>query len=300
MINSFKEISIMAREKGPKRIAVLAPEDPDFMQAIKQAYENGLIEPVLIGTPEKMMRLAGDIGFDISGIEIIYESDRQAIADLGTRMLFEGKVDIESKGQISTAYIYKSVIREEAKIGSGRIINVITFWELPDLNRLISFTDGGVNIRPDYKAKTRIVKNAVFALHLLGCAKPRIAVLSAERPLSRNLESYQHFKLLKNAAKAGEFGNCEIIEMNNFHDFFAGENAGVDFPDILLVPNLDTGNILGKLDLILNVIRRAFLITSRGPVLIPSRSDFCNSIFGEIEMGVVVADKIKGGTQNDA
>ncbi len=295
MINSLTEVTEIARDKGPKKLAVLAPEDAEFMSAVKQGYERGLIEPILIGDPVKIKKVAADVAFQTEGLMVIAETNRQAVADLGTRMLFEGRIDMESKGQIPTAFVYRSIIREEAKIGSGRIISVVTFWEIPDLKRLIAFSDTGVNIKPDYKAKAETIKNAVFAMQLLGCERPRVAVLSARREINRNPESYRHFLMLKRAAQTGDLGNCEISDMNCIGDFFQKGRDPSDMPEVLLVPSLDTGNILCKFDFFLNVTRRSVVITSRGPVLIPSRSDFCSSIFGEVEMGVVMADRIKGG-----
>jgi hypothetical protein len=110
MIRSLDDFSRIAREKGPKKLAVLAPEDEDFMLALKTSWQKGYIEPVLIGNTEKMERVAEKVEFDIGSFEKIIGDDRQAIADLGINMLFTGRVAIVSKGQIPTSYIYRSII----------------------------------------------------------------------------------------------------------------------------------------------------------------------------------------------
>ncbi|MCX5841286.1 MAG: phosphate acyltransferase, partial [Deltaproteobacteria bacterium] len=162
MITSFEDAYRVAKGKGPKKLAVLAPEDKEFMLAVMQSWQMGYIEPVLIGHAEIMEQMAEMIGFDISRFEKIIEKDRQAIADLGIDMLFSGKVDVASKGQIPTSYIYRSIIRAEARVGSGMTVSVISFWDIPGLDHLVAFTDSGVNIRPDYKKKAEILKNATF------------------------------------------------------------------------------------------------------------------------------------------
>ena len=304
MIRTLDDVSRFAQEKGPKRLAVLAPEDAEFMLAVKKAWEATYIEPVLIGDPEKIKRVAAEAAFDIEGIELISETDRQAVANLGTAMLFTGEVDMAGKGQIPTAYIYRAIIREEAKAGTGRTISVVSLWEIPERKSFTAFTDTGVNIRPDLKAKVEVVKNAVFVFHVLGYSRPRIAVLSGKREIGGSPASFKDAAALRKMADAGDFGECEIIAATSFIEIFSG-TAGAPqndykfdisrLPEILLAPNLDTGNILCKLDFFLPVHRRSLVMTSGGPFIIPSRSDFCDSILGEIAMGVVVADRMKGG-----
>ena len=302
MIRTLADVTRLAKEKGPKKLAVLAPEDPEFMTAIKKSWQSGYIEPVLIGDRGKMEQIADKVGFDITHFEKIFEEDRQTIANLGTRMLFAGEVDGESKGQIPTSYIYRSIIREESKVGTERMTSVVGFWEIPGLNHFVIFTDSGVNIKPDCPAKVGIIKNAVFLLHLFGYSRPRISILSAQREIGGLTDSYSDALSLKKMAANGDFGECEIVPATSFLEIFLGQKGWLtslndidisNLPEILLVPSVDTGNILAKLDFLLNVTRRAIVVSSKGPVIIPSRADFSDSIMGEIAMGVVVADRMK-------
>jgi len=303
MIRSLREIAELAREKGPMRVAVLAPEDEEFMLAVKRGWQKGYIEPVLIGNGARIEQVSEKVEFDISQFETIINDDRQAIANLGIGMIFSGGLPIASKGQIPTSYVYRSIIREEAKAGSGMNVSVISFWEIPGLDRLVAFTDTGVNIRPDAKAKLEICKNALFVYRLLGYSKPRIAVLSGQRQIGGMLPSYRDRELIEQAADSGDLGDCELIPATSFTEIFAGKGnritdpAGLDLerlPHILLVPCLDAGNILCKLDFFLNVSRCSLVATSRGPVCIPARSDFTDSIVEQLALSVVVADRMKG------
>jgi phosphate butyryltransferase len=303
MIRSLREIAELAREKGPMRVAVLAPEDEEFMLAVKRGWEKGYIEPVLIGNRVRIKQVSEKVEFDISQFETITNDDRQAIANLGIGMIFSGELPIASKGQIPTSYVYRSIIREEAKAGSGMNVSVISFWEIPGLDRLVAFTDTGVNIKPDAKAKLEICKNALFVYRLLGYSKPRIAVLSGQRQIGGTLPSHRDRELIEQAADSGDLGDCELIPATSFTEIFAGrgnritDSAGLDLerlPHILLVPCLDTGNILCKLDFFLNVSRCSLVATSRGPVCVPARSDFTDSIVEQLALSVVVADRMKG------
>ena len=162
MIKTLKEFSILAQEKGPKKLAVLAPEDEEFMKAIKISRDRGYIDPILVGNIKKMEAVAENVAFKIDKLQKIPQAGQQAISNLGINMLFSGKLPIASKGQIPTSYIYRSIIREEAKAGSGMTVSVISFWDIPGLDHLVAFTDTGVNIKPNVKAKAEVIKNAVF------------------------------------------------------------------------------------------------------------------------------------------
>jgi phosphate butyryltransferase len=302
MIRSLDDVVRIAGEKGPKKLAVLAPEDEEFMLAVKRSWEAGYIEPVLIGNAEKMEKLGEKVGFDISRFEKIIENDRQRISDLGIGMLFSGKLSIVSKGQIPTAYVYRSIIRAEAKAASGMTVSVVSFWEVPGLGHLTAFTDTGVSILPDYKTKRDILKNAVFLYHLLGYKKPKIVVISGQRKFGGRLKSYHDYRLLRKGAEAGEFGECEVVPATSLTELFLGPRGRLKdyrdidltkIPHIILVPRLDTGNIMCKLDFFLDVTRFSIAVTSRGAVCIPSRADFSDSIMMELAMGVVVADRLE-------
>ena len=297
MITSLKEISKLARKKGPKKLAVLAPEDEEFMRAVKISCDMGYIEPILIGDIKKMEDVAEKVEFKIDTYQKIPQVGQQAISDLGISMVFSGELPIASKGQIPTSYIYRSIIREEAKAGSGMTVSVISFWEIPGIDHLVAFTDTGLNIKPNASVKEEIIKNAVFVFHLMGYTRPRIAVLSGQRGIGGTLDSYKDYEILKKSADAGVFGKCELVSETSLMELFHGEKSnaggrGDRIPHILLVPCLDTGNILCKLDFFLDVTRSSLVATSRGPVCIPSRSDFSDNIVQQLAMCVVLADEM--------
>lgn len=305
MIRSFSDIDRIANERGPKKLAVLAPEDEEFMNAIKQCSQKGIVKPVLIGNRERIERVAEAVAFDISNVETIFEDDRQAVANRGTALCFSREVDITCKGQLPTAFVYRSIIRENTRAGGSRTINVISLWEIPKLNRLIALTDTGVNIKPNGKAKIEIIRSAVSFFHLFGYPKPRIAALTGKRGIDGTLTSYQELMELREASASGDLGTCEILEETSFSEIFLGKTGSLisfddvvleKLPDIILIPHLDAGNILVKLDFFLDVIRRSLVMTVRGPIIIPSRSDSCDRIIGELALGVVAADRIQGGT----
>ena len=290
MIDNFTRIYQLAKEKGPGKLVVLAPEDREFMSAVKIARHEGYVEPIFIGNLEKMQTAADELDFNIDQIKKISVIEPQEIADYGIVMLFNKETDLVSKGQIPTSYIYRAVIKEEQKRGIKNNISVASLLEIPGCDHLVAVTDVGVNITPDYEAKVEIIKDAVFLMNLLGYEFPQVVMLSANRDYGPTLQSYLDAQRLHEEYGDGS-GGFEIRAEHSVAEIF---NAGkASLPHIFLAPELDTGNIMAKLNYVIPVKRCATLLSSAGPVAIPSRSDFTESIVRDMALGVVLAARIK-------
>ena len=277
-IDSLSSVRKEAAKIGGLRLAVLSPEDAEFMKAFKEAYEIGYITPILVGDKRRVLSAAEKVDFDVTPFQKVFESDREKIVYIGAEMLFSKTVDMVSKGQIPTSYVYKAMMRGEKEKGEGRKLAVITLHEVK--GRFVVITDTGVNINPDWKAKLEVLKNALFLLNVLGYDDPRVLILSASREIEEDVKSKRDAESIRNELNAhitiGSLIDCQSL------------------PDIVLVPNLDTGNILAKLDFFLNVTRCSLLLTSCGPVTVPSRSDDASHIVDELAVGIVVAHRLKG------
>jgi phosphate butyryltransferase len=296
-VKNFQDIDALAVHGPPVKLAALAAHERECMLTIKLAFERGYVIPCLVGDPKKIKRMAGQIGLDLTSIEVIKEKESADIAHRGVEMLFQGEVDIASKGHIPTAFIYKSIIIQEKRLGRKKNISVNTLWEIPGVDHLISLTDTGVSITPNYTAKKAIIRDAVLLMHLFGYARPRITVLSAYTGTNQMSVSFQDAGRLKQELSGKLKPDFEFTQGNSLADVLLGNRGDAynfsrvsyhDMPHIFLIPNLDAGNILSKLDFILPVARRSLVITSKGPVIIPSRSDTHISIVGEIALGVAV------------
>ncbi len=290
-LSNVAEADAEALEKGPIKLAFLSPEDASFMKAIKMAWERKLIIPVLIGRKELMQEAAAQTDLDISGFQQLFMDDPQSISDKGVDMLSEGEVDSISKGQMSTNYVYKAVIRKMKKTGLEQTIAVTSFWEISPLGHFVILTDPGVNIVPDRETKVELVKKAIAYLGLFGHDDPRIMTLSAKREISRDLPSNTEVEYIENALSRQGFA-C-TVRSGSFKDLFDAEPE--NRPNILLMPHLVTGNCVVKLDFFLDVKRRGVVMTSWGPVLIPARADSASHLVDEISMAVAVACRFKEG-----
>jgi phosphate butyryltransferase len=303
MIKDFAEIDSLTSQMPPLRLVALSADEREFLLTLKIACERGYITPVIVGGGEKLKRTADEITLDLSQIEIIETKDPQAIADTGISMFFNGDVDIAMKGHIPTAFVYRSIIRQEKAIGRKGNIAVNTFWDIPGAGHLVTITDTGVSIRPDLQTKREIIRDAVDLMHLFGYPRPRVLVLSAQSLSDESPRSLQDALALREDAARGRLGECEVLPATTLwgamapRDEIDEEPFRVDTgktPHIFVVPHLDAGNILSKLDFILDVTRRSIVMTSKGPVIIPSRSDIHPTLVGEVALGAVVTHLRKG------
>jgi phosphotransacetylase len=290
-LNSVAEVDAEALRVGPVRLAFLAPGDPNFMRAIKLACERRLISPILIGREQPMLAAAKEAEFDISGLSHIYLDDLQSIANMGLKMLFNDEVDLVSKGQMSTNYVYRAVIQSEKKGGFQRLIAVTSFWEIVPLRHFVILTDPGVNIEPDATTKAELIKNAINYLRLFGHKEPRVLALSARREIDDHISSRLEADQVREILAAD--GYNFTMKSGGLIDIF--ESPPDKRPNILLMPHLVTGNSLVKMDFCLNIKRRGVIMTSRGPVLIPARADSSSHLVDEISLAVVVASRYKEG-----
>ena len=298
MIKEFREIDNLASSGNAVCMAVLAPQEREFLLTVKIARDKGYVVPYLVGKKEAIERLSGEIEFDISQVEVINVSDPQEISDKGISMLFGSEVDLAIKGHIPTAFIYRSILRNERSLGKKQTISVNTLWDIPGVDHLVSITDTGVNIAPDYTAKVDIIRDAVFLMDLLGYKDLSVAVLSSYTGINLEPQSLGHAKMLKDAASRRELGACRVMDAFSMVDILLSRDGKTrieldNMPHVILVPDLDAGNVISKLDFMLDVTRRSLVLSSRGPVIIPSRSDVHTSVIGEVALGVVVSRLLK-------
>jgi len=303
MIRNFSHIDAIAREGTPVRLAALATDQEEFLRTIKIARDLGYITPILIGERETICRVAQEVQFDLSSVKIHEERDLQAVANKGIELLFDGEADIAMKGHIPTSFVYRSIIHHEKLIRGRKSISVNTLWDVPGADHLITITDTGVSIAPGYETKKRILAESVFLMRLLGYPAPRVMILSASGTWQDGAGKSGDRSMLKADADRGDFGPCEVLEAASLWELYpsqefmdiSGSDRSLPFlPHVFMVPHLDAGNILSKLDFILDVTRRSLVMTSRGPVIIPSRSDTHQAIVGEVALGVVVARRLRG------
>lgn len=295
MIRSFQDILLRAGSLPPQRVAVLYPDDPDVMKAVQEGMKRKYIDPTLIGIQPNIQAVAGQIDFDLKGVEIVHIEDAQKSADFCVDQVMDGTVGFIIKGKILTTYMYRSLIKATKKLKPDETPCTICFHQINGLNKLFAVTDPGVNIRPDLKTKFKILNNAVSVLRKLEFDRIRVMILSAKRKLNLDLISAREAEILKNMfLEQNPDSMISIDNEINILDAFGNRPVKEnDFPDLFLVPNIDTGNILAKtIDHLLLGFRQCLTVGAGIITLMPSRSDGYEERLLNMAFGTVLTDNL--------
>ncbi|UMZ72515.1 phosphate acyltransferase [Natranaerofaba carboxydovora] len=287
---SFEDFLEEASELPPLKTALLAPENEEVVTGVKRAVLNKIIEPVFIGNKDKIQLAAQKINFDISKFKIHEIEERMEIARKGIELYYKGEVSLACKGQIPTAYIYKAIIRKEKELQLNNRIAVYSVWDLKNPEQLVLLTDTGVNIYPDWQAKTEVLKKAVNFMKSLGYKDLKVLALSAAREINKEVSSMNDIEKIKEVFDREQVP-CRFKHGKNLQPFLDTTSQD-SFPDIILVPNLETGNITVKLDFLLDIERYSAVISSKGPVIVPSRSDNAEKIYRQLGFGAVISNRL--------
>ncbi|MCD8149392.1 MAG: phosphate butyryltransferase [Clostridiales bacterium] len=236
-----------------RKMVIANANDSHSIELAAETKKMGIADAILIGDPDKIsdqLKENGQ-GFDF---EILPSYTPEESAGMAVDIIREGKADFLVKGMLETSQMLRPVVNKETGIGTGRVMSHLSVNELPSYHKLITITDGGMFTYPTLDQKKEIVKNAVDAFHALGYELPKVACLAAVEVVNPKMLETVEAREIEESANRGELGTCYVKGPISYdiamsaeiaaYKKFDGKHCG-DF-DILLVPNIHTGNILGK------------------------------------------------------
>jgi len=265
-----------------KRVAVAAAADLPVLRALQMAVRAGFAEPVLIGEAEKIKQLAEEIGFDISGFELINMINPAEAAIKAVSVVKSGDARILMKGLVATAPLLKAVLDKEHGLRKREVLSHFALVQTVYYHKLLGITDAAMNILPGVEEKADIIQNAVEVFHALGNMNPKVAVVGPLEVVNEKIKSTADAPLLKEMAKNGRITGCMVdgpFAIDNAVSAEAARHKGITSEvagdaDILLAPGLDAGNILYKSLMFLSDGRSAAIITgAMAPIVLTSRAD---------------------------
>ena len=282
MINSFKELFDNLKSRGKERIVVAGGEDGETLKALKECYECGIGEAILVGKKSEIEKAVVEVGDDKFIKEIIDAKDDAEKVRKSVEKVKEGGTLL--KGKIKTATLLKGVLNKEWGLRTNRIISDVFVFEdrRTENPGMVLMSDGGVNLKPDIKTLVAIVNNAVEVAHKLGIEIPKVALLAAVETINPDMEETIKAGVISKMNQRGQITGCIIdgpLALDNAISEFAAKKKGISSPvagkaDILIVPDIAAGNILGKaFTYYANYQVGHTLIGAMAPVIIPSRSD---------------------------
>ena len=283
---AFERLIARNEKLPPLPTAVVHPCDPESVKGAILAWRRRLIQPLLVGPEAKIRRAAAQARVAIDDFEIVPTEHSHAAADAAVALAREGRVECLMKGSLHTDELMGAVVdgknglRTERRVSHVFVMNVATY------PRPLLITDAAVNIEPDLEAKRDIVQNAIDLAHALGIARPRVAILSAVETVTPKLRSTIDAAALCKMADRGQirggaldgplaFDNA-ISEAARRAKRITSSVAGR--PDILVVPDLESGNMLVKqLQYLARAQSAGIVVGARIPIVLTSRADSAQS-----------------------
>lgn len=301
---NFRQLIRAVRDLPKARLCVAAAAEETVLQAVRDARREELVEVTLVGHEETIWRLACTVGLNLKGIEIIHEKDPAAAAQRAVTEVALGRADFLMKGMVNTADFLRAVLNPQGGLRTGRILSHLAAYEIPGYYRLIFLTDGGFNIAPDLQQKKAIIENAVSFLHTIGIDRPRVAVLSANEQVNPRMPVTVEAYTLKQMAERGEIEGAYVdgpVPLDVAVSYEAAAHKGIQSPvagraDLLVVPNIEAGNLLGKAIIYFAGGKMAGLVLGAArPVILTSRNE---TAYGKVASIALAAYSVVSARQS--
>ena len=291
---------LVGRCKGipPAKTAVAHPCDAVAVQAAVEAAALGLIEPVLVGPSRKIKAAAEAARVDIAPFELDDCPHSHAAAARAVALVRCGQASLLMKGSLHTDELMHEVLAKETGLRTERRVSHVYLIEASTYPRPLLITDGAINIAPDLEAKRDIVQNAIDLAHVLGLARPKVAVLSAVETVNAKLPSTIDAAALCKMADRGQITGGVLdgpLAMDNAISTEAAAEKGIvsavaGRADVLVTPDLMAGNILAKqLTFMGGAHAAGVVLGARAPIILTSRADSELARVTSCAMAVLVA-----------
>ncbi|HOO96693.1 MAG TPA: bifunctional enoyl-CoA hydratase/phosphate acetyltransferase [Caldisericia bacterium] len=300
MITNFDELIKHAQAQTTKKLVVAAAEDDVVLKAVKMAADLDLIEPVLIGDEQQIRNIAGELGIEIPW-KIINEPDKRNASALAVKEIAEGRGEILMKGLVGTPILLKAVLNKEVGLAVSKVLSHVGLIGVSTYPKLIIMTDGGMVPYPNLVEKGEILKNAIRVARGLGISPIRAAIVSSLETVSDKVTSTIDAAALAKMGDRKQFGKDVIVDgplaLDNAISAEAAKHKGIvsdvaGQPDILIMPNVEAGNIFYKTLVYLGNCKAetaGIVLGAKVPVIVPSRTDTAESKMNAIAASVLIA-----------
>ncbi|MEX2450601.1 MAG: bifunctional enoyl-CoA hydratase/phosphate acetyltransferase [Rhodospirillales bacterium] len=288
----------MAKDLPSLPMAVAGADNRVALESAKMVAESGLVAPILVGDPAEIRAIAQDIGWDLAGIRIVAADSEDAASEKAVALARGGEAALLMKGHVHTDSLMRAVINRDTGLRTGRRTSHVFHMTIPRSDKVLYITDAAINVAPDVGVKMDILQNAIDMVHALGLKQPHVAVLSGAEVVNTSMpSSVEADELVKRAAGSGITG--AIIDgplaFDNAVSLEAAQIKGIDSPvagkaDILLVPNLESGNFLFKqMVYFMSATAAGVVMGAKVPIVLTSRADPPEARFASAAVAVLVA-----------
>lgn len=301
----YQRLIANCQKLEPVATAVVHPCDEASLRGAVEAGELRLLKPILVGPRAKIGAIAAECGLDISGLELIDVPHSHAAAEKAVSLACEGKVEMLMKGSLHTDELMSAVVNSKTGLRTGRRVSHAFIMDVPSIERPIIITDGAINIFPSLKDKVDILQNAIDFAHALGIAEPKVAILSAMETVNPDVPSTIEAAALCKMAERGQITGAILdgpLALDNAIDLAAAQIKKIRSPvagmaDILLVPDLEAGNMLAKsLTFMADADAAGIVLGARVPIILTSRADSVTARLASCAVAALVAASRRNNT----
>jgi len=291
---------LIARCKAltPVPTAVAHPCDESSLKGAVEAAELGILQPILVGPRARIEAVAAQFQLDISSYEIVDAPHSHAAAEMAVQLVREGKAELLMKGSLHTDELMGAVVRTGTGLRTERRISHAFIMDVPNLDRPLIVTDAAINIFPTLEDKVHIVQNAIDLVRALGLDQPKVAILSAMETVNPKVQSTVEAAALCKMADRKQITGGILdgpLALDNAINLAAARIKKIDSPvaglaDILVVPDLEAGNMLAKsLSFLADADAAGIVLGARVPIILTSRADSVMTRLASCAVAALVA-----------
>jgi len=299
----YEHLLEITRGLAPIPMAVIHPCDPESLKGALLARDRGLIDPTLVGPEARIRKLAEELGVNLYGCQFLNVPHSHAAAESGVALAREGLVEALMKGSLHTDELMSEVVDKATGLRTERRISHVFLMDVPTYPRPLMITDAAVNVAPDLATKVDIVQNAIDLARMLKIAEPKVAILAAVETVNPKMAATLDAAALCKMADRGQITGGVLdgpLAFDNAISVVAARTKGIRSAvagqaDILLVPDIESGNMLAKqLEYLADALSAGIVLGARVPIVLTSRADSAQTRTASTAIAVVMAHCKRG------
>jgi len=296
-MNTLDILLKKANSLEKKRLAVAVAEDSEVLKAVYEAVNLGIITAKLYGNEVDIRKVAEKNNIDLKHMEIKNVEDGAQCALEAVKSIRDGENDFLMKGKLNTADLLKAVLHKEYGIRKNDTLSHVMVYQVPNYHKLLFLTDGGMVTFPELKDKVGIINNALSVCKAFNIETPKVAALAAIENVNTKMQSTVDAASLAMMNKRGQIKGCIIdgpLAFDNAINLEAAKHKGVvsqvaGDADMLLVPNIECGNMVGKcLTYFAGSVSAGVIVGAKCPIVLVSRADTAKSKLYSIALGAAI------------
>ncbi len=281
ILKDFKQLRQLVESVDKRTVAVVAAHDAHTLEAVLKTKDEGILDHILIGKKDEIIKIGNELGYDVSPDVIIDSDTDEDAVTKGLDLIKTGGADFLQKGILQTSTLLKGVVNKENGIKARDTLSNVALLDIPAYHKVVGLTDGGMVMYPTLEQKKDIIDNAVEVYKALGYDNPKVAILCAVETLNPKMPETVDAAELKKMNQEGIIKDCVVegpISFDLAVDPEAAKIKGYESPvagdaDIIIMPDISAGNLTSKaLTVLGGAMMAGIVMGAKCPIALNSRS----------------------------